>query len=96
MPSLFLQIFEEKGTFTAAELAALVEELQAYGKGAPLGARVVAKAWTDAGFMQRLLKDGAAAVSELNINVPLYPPNGGMTGDITPRSVLRLISATTY
>jgi nitrile hydratase subunit alpha len=34
------------------------------------GARVVAKAWTDAAFRQRLLANGRAAVAELGIEMP--------------------------
>jgi nitrile hydratase subunit alpha len=34
------------------------------------GARVVAKAWVDAGFRQRLLHNGRAAVAELGIEMP--------------------------
>jgi nitrile hydratase len=36
------------------------------------GARVVAKAWTDAAFRSRLLKDGRAAVAELGIAMPKH------------------------
>jgi nitrile hydratase len=36
------------------------------------GARVVAKAWTDAAFRQRLLTDGRAAVIELGIEMPRH------------------------
>ena len=36
------------------------------------GARVVAKAWTDAAFRARLLANGAAAVAELGIAMPRH------------------------
>lgn len=36
------------------------------------GARVVAKAWTDAAFRQRLLSNGIAAVAELGIEMPRH------------------------
>ena len=36
------------------------------------GARVVAKAWTDAAFRQRLLANGIAAVAELGIEMPRH------------------------
>ena len=36
------------------------------------GARVVAKAWTDAAFRQRLLANGIAAVGELGISLPRH------------------------
>jgi len=36
------------------------------------GARVVAKAWSDPGFKQRLLADGRAAVTELGLSMPKH------------------------
>ena len=36
------------------------------------GARVVAKAWTDAAFRRRLLDNGIAAVAELGIEMPRH------------------------
>jgi nitrile hydratase subunit alpha len=36
------------------------------------GARVVAKAWTDAAFRQRLLADGRSAVAELGFTLPKH------------------------
>ena len=36
------------------------------------GARVVAKAWVDATFRQRLLEHGRAAVAELGIDMPVH------------------------
>ena len=36
------------------------------------GARVVAKAWTDAAYRQRLLNNGIAAVAELGIEMPRH------------------------
>src|SRR3954470_10886798 len=36
------------------------------------GARVVAKAWTDPAFRQRLLTDGRAAVMELGLSMPKH------------------------
>src|SRR3954462_5857028 len=36
------------------------------------GARVVAKAWTDPAFRQRLLTDGRAAVTELGLSMPKH------------------------
>jgi nitrile hydratase subunit alpha len=38
--------------------------------GPMLGARVVAKAWTDPGFKQRLLHDGLGAIGELGLGGP--------------------------
>jgi nitrile hydratase len=36
------------------------------------GARVVAKAWTDAGFRRRLLENGRDAVAELGLTMPAH------------------------
>jgi nitrile hydratase len=36
------------------------------------GARVVAKAWTDPGFRERLLKNGRAAIAELGLTMPVH------------------------
>ena len=36
------------------------------------GARVVARAWTDAAFRQRLLADGRSAVAELGLSMPKH------------------------
>ena len=38
--------------------------------GPMLGARVVAKAWADPGFKQRLLQDGLSAIGELGLGGP--------------------------
>jgi nitrile hydratase subunit alpha len=54
----------EKGLVDPAALDALVDTYE--NKIGPRnGARVVARAWTDAAYKQRLLEDGAAAITEL-------------------------------
>jgi nitrile hydratase len=54
----------EKGLVDPTALDALVDAYE--NKIGPRnGARVVARAWTDAAFKQRLLQDGAAAIAEL-------------------------------
>jgi nitrile hydratase len=54
----------EKGLVDPAALDALVDAYE--NKIGPRnGARVVAKAWLDAAFKQRLLQDGGAAIAEL-------------------------------
>jgi nitrile hydratase subunit alpha len=56
----------EKGLVDPAALDALVDAYE--NKVGPRnGARVVAKAWVDAGYKQRLLEDGAAAIAELGL-----------------------------
>ena len=55
----------EKGVFTAAELRQSVEAMA--GRTPALGAKVVARAWVDAGFKARLLADGESAIQELGL-----------------------------
>lgn len=55
------------------------------------GARVVAKAWTDPAFRERLLANGRAAVMELALTMPKHPssvcrPTGDPTYDVRFRS----------
>jgi nitrile hydratase subunit alpha len=62
-------VLEERG-MKAAEFVVQATHL-AEEKWLPdNGARVVAKAWTDAAFRQRLLANGRAAVAELGIEMP--------------------------
>src|SRR5512142_116674 len=54
----------EKGLVDAAALDALIDTYE--NKVGPRnGARVVARAWTDAAFKERLLRDATAAIAEL-------------------------------
>src|SRR5215469_6812516 len=54
----------EKGLVDSAALDALVDAYE--NKIGPRnGARVVAKAWVDPAFKQKLLQDGASAIAEL-------------------------------
>ena len=54
----------EKGLVDRAALDALVDTYE-HKVGPRNGARVVAKAWTDPAYKQRLLADGTAAIAEL-------------------------------
>src|SRR5689334_12177563 len=54
----------EKGLVDPAALDALVDAYE-HKIGPRNGARVVAKAWTDPAYKQRLLHDGGAAIAEL-------------------------------
>lgn len=54
----------EKGLVDAAALDAIIETYQ-HRVGPRNGARVVARAWTDAAYKQRLLADATAAIAEL-------------------------------
>ena len=56
----------EKGMLDSQTVDARVE-LYTDEIGPKCGARVVARAWTDAAFKQRLLADGAAAIAELGL-----------------------------
>jgi nitrile hydratase len=56
-----------KGYFTADGVRREIERIEA--RTPMLGARVVAKAWTDPAFKARLLKDAKAACTELGIDV---------------------------
>ena len=54
----------EKGLITTSDLDAVVETYE-HKIGPRNGARVVARAWTDPAYKQRLLTDGTAAILEL-------------------------------
>lgn len=56
----------EKGYVQPAALDALVEMYETK-VGPHLGARVVARAWTDPAYRERLLQDATAAIAELGI-----------------------------
>ena len=61
------ELLIEKGILTADEVREAVERMDA--RGPHLGAKVVAKAWTDPAFKARLLKDGSAAVEEAGVQM---------------------------
>lgn len=56
-----------KGLLTAPEVTKEIEKLES--PGIHLGAKVVAKAWTDPDYKQRLLSNGKSAVQEIGIAV---------------------------
>jgi len=62
------ELLIEKGVITAREVQDKIEEWD--GKVPENGAKVVARAWTDPAFKQRLLADGNAAVQELGFEFP--------------------------
>jgi len=62
------ELMIEKEILTAREIQEKIEEWD--GKCPEVGARIVAKAWTDAAFKARLLADGNAGVGELGLSVP--------------------------
>ena len=59
-------LFVERGLITTDAIDAIVEAYE-HQIGPHLGARVVARAWTDAGYRERLLADGTAAAAELGL-----------------------------
>jgi nitrile hydratase len=65
------EILIDKGLFSAAELRRTVEAIDAITPA--LGARVVARAWIDAGFRDRMLADVNAAARELGIDAGPIP-----------------------
>jgi nitrile hydratase len=62
------ELLIDKGIITAREIEDKIEEWD--GKSPENGARIVARAWTDAPFRKRLLDDGNAAVEEMGFAVP--------------------------
>lgn len=61
------ELLVEKGVVTADEIRAAVEAMDARTPAA--GGRVVARAWCDPDFKQRLIADGTAACEELGIDM---------------------------
>ncbi len=61
------ELLVEKRIATAAEITAQIARMDA--RSPALGARVVAKAWTEPDYRARLLADGSAACRELGIEV---------------------------
>lgn len=62
------ELLVEKGIVTEGEVQATLEDMRA--RGPERGAAVVARAWTDAAFKQRLLANGTQACEELGLDVP--------------------------
>ncbi|HXZ93547.1 MAG TPA: nitrile hydratase subunit alpha [Burkholderiales bacterium] len=62
------ELLVEKGVLSERQVAQAVDEMRA--RGPERGARVAARAWTDAAYKQRLLADGSAACEELGLEVP--------------------------
>lgn len=56
----------KKGILTNGDIQRQIDYIDA--RGAANGARLIAKAWTDAGFKERLLHDPKSACSELGID----------------------------
>lgn len=61
------ELLIEKGIVTTVEIQRAIEAMDARGEA--LGAKVVARAWTDPAFKVRLLADGTAAVRDFGIDM---------------------------
>jgi nitrile hydratase subunit alpha len=62
------ELLVEKGVVTEEEVAEEVEAMRK--RGYERGARVVARAWVDRDYRQRLLANGTTACEELGLEVP--------------------------
>jgi nitrile hydratase len=62
------ELLVEKGIVTEAQVNAAVEDMRQ--RTPERGAKVVARAWVDAGFKKRLLENGTKACEELGLDVP--------------------------
>ena len=62
------ELLVEKGILTNEQIEAEVENMRS--RTPERGAKVVARAWVDAGYRQRLLENGTKACEELGLDVP--------------------------
>src|SRR5690606_29947259 len=65
------ELLIEKGVITAAELQRQIDDMDS--RTPAVGAKLVAKAWTDPGFKQRLLTEPRAVLGEIGISLPHNP-----------------------
>ena len=66
-------LLAEKGLLTADEVRLQVNLMD--GRTPADGARVIARAWVDAGFKARLLADSRSALAEMGIEIPAETPH---------------------
>jgi nitrile hydratase len=64
------ELLIEKGIVTADEVRRQVEDMD--GRNAGMGASMVARAWVDPAYKQRMLADGNAAAEEVGLDHGLY------------------------
>ena len=62
------ELLVEKGVLTQTQIEGEVEDMRS--RTPERGARVVAKAWVDPAFKQRLLANGTKACEELGLDIP--------------------------
>jgi nitrile hydratase len=61
------ELLQEKGIIAPADVRRQIEDMD--GRHAGQGARMVARAWLDADYKQRMLADGTQAAEEIGIQV---------------------------
>ena len=61
------ELLIEKGVFTAQEIAAQIDLMDS--RSPSLGAKVIAKAWTDPAFKAALIADTRGALAQLDIDI---------------------------
>ena len=71
MQMAVVSLLIEKGVFSADDMRAQIERMDALTPAR--GARLVARAWVDGGFRERLLSDAKAAAAELGIDLGPVP-----------------------
>ena len=71
MQMAVVSLLIEKGVISADDMRAQIERMDAIGP--TRGARLVARAWVDDGFRERLLSDSKAAAAELDIDLGPIP-----------------------
>jgi nitrile hydratase len=64
------ELLIDKGILTADEVRRQIEDMD--GRNAGLGAKMVARAWTDPEYKQRMLTDGNAAAEEVGLDHGAY------------------------
>lgn len=72
---LLESLLEEKGIVGGETVDEVIDGFLA-GASPVNGAKVVARAWTDPAFKERLLADGSAAVAELGFSSGEFSPRG--------------------
>ncbi len=71
MTEAVAELLMQKGVITGDELRRMIESIDA--KSPADGARVIARAWVDAGFKRRLLESVNAAAGELGLDAGTIP-----------------------
>lgn len=69
MEAALRELLIEKGVFSALDLQRAIQAMEA--RGPAKGAAIVARAWTDPGFRERLLAHANSTVTEFGVNMGL-------------------------